>query len=68
MMTNRRTKVLAAISSAALGIVAITACASPTPSPTPGATSGEPAGGGDVTLEFWDMSWGPAGLYDVKAQ
>lgn len=63
MSIHRRALALAA--AAALAVGALTACGSPAPPPA-GSTPGAPAE--PVTLEFWDMSWGPAGTYDVKAQ
>jgi len=42
--------------------------ASSTPAaPVSTATSSSPAAA-PVTLEFWDMAWGPSGKYDVKAK
>lgn len=70
---NIHRRAIALASAAAMGIVGLSACGSPAPETTPtgGTTSETPtsqAPAEPVTLEFWDMSWGPAGSYDVKAQ
>ena len=41
--------------------------AAPAPTDTATTDAAAPAGA-PVTLEFWDMQWGPAGSYDVKAK
>lgn len=58
MRIHRRSLALASV--AALSVAGLVAC---------GPSEPDSAGGdGPVTLEFWDMSWGPAGQYDVKAK
>jgi multiple sugar transport system substrate-binding protein len=46
-------------------MVGMAGCTSPDTSSTGAASE---SGAAPVTLEFWDMSWGPAGQYDVKAK
>lgn len=71
MSIHRRAIALA--SAAAIGIVGLSACGSPAPSVAPSGSS-EPSSQAPstpaepVTLEFWDMAWGPTGTYDVKAK
>ena len=60
MRIHRRS--LALVTAAFVGAASLTACDGSSGSDT-GDDDGE-----QVTLEFWDMSWGPAGQYDVKAQ
>ncbi|MDR0283440.1 MAG: extracellular solute-binding protein [Propionibacteriaceae bacterium] len=70
MRTHRRIRVAAVGFLAAACLAALAGCGS-TPSDsgtTGGAATGTTGSAGDVTLEFWDMAWGPTGTYDVKAQ
>jgi len=62
-------RALALTAAAAIGVVGLTACGTPAPTAGSSPTGGAPASPAEpVTLEFWDMAWGPAGVYDVKAQ
>ena len=63
MTKHQRFRSAIAVAMAA-GLLVLAGCGGSTPEP---AASGA-AGGEKVTLEFWDMSWGPAGSYDVKAK
>ena len=69
MSTHRRAmKALAGVTAATIGILGLAACGgNPAPSASAGAgTSAAPAA--PVTLEFWDMAWGPADKYPATAQ
>lgn len=65
MSTHRRAlRALAGITAATIGILGLAACGG-TPATS---TSGSAAPAEQVTLEFWDMAWGPADVYPATAQ
>jgi multiple sugar transport system substrate-binding protein len=75
MRIHRRLRAAAVGAVALMTAVGLTACGTtddPGSDGTTPTTTGDttPTGstGDQVTLEFWDMAWGPAGQYDVKAQ
>ncbi|MDR1431427.1 MAG: sugar ABC transporter substrate-binding protein [Propionibacteriaceae bacterium] len=64
-MRNHPRSLKAIIAFAAVGALALTACGGPAPT-TSGSDTPPPAE--PVTLEFWDMAWGPADTYPAAAQ
>ncbi|MDR1393667.1 MAG: sugar ABC transporter substrate-binding protein [Bifidobacteriaceae bacterium] len=67
-MRQRSWTIKALIAVIAVGGLTLSACGD-----GDGDTTGDPTGGGggggtDVTLEFWDMAWGPADTYPAAAE
>lgn len=52
---------------AAVSALTLSSC-TPSQPAQPGQSGGPSAASEPVTLEFWDMAWGPSGVYDAKAK
>lgn len=69
MNTNhafRRTLAVATV--VALGVLGMTACSGSSTNDATGGESPGTAAANPVTLEFWDMQWGPVDTYQAAAQ
>jgi len=66
MSHRRKLRVGAGLAAAILAASLFTSCGGTPANPGTTTTGGAPAD--VVNLEFWDMAWGPSGVYDTKAK